>query len=88
MFTVDQLTLEHHFNTISLCCNNHKKPFIILAVDRYRCIMQPDKPHFSGGIALLISLLMTAGSILLCVPLYVSAEVRKKYCTMTIGIWL
>ena len=40
--------------------------------------MQPDKPHFSGGIALLISLLMTAGSILLCVPLYVSAEVRKK----------
>eukprot|EP00093_Oithona_nana_P011447 11447.XXX_332852_333412_1 [CDS] Oithona nana genome sequencing. len=52
---------------------------VAIAVDRYRCIMQPDKPHFSGCLALLISLLMTAVSILLCVPLYVSAEVRKKH---------
>ena len=51
--------------------------------------MQPDKPHFSGGVALLISLLMTFGSILLSVPLYVSAEVRKvKYGIQAPGQFL
>ena len=39
--------------------------------------MQPDKPHFSGGVALLISLIMTLGSILLSLPMYLSAEVSR-----------
>ena len=47
------------------------------AVDRYRCIIQPEKPAFSAGIALLISSIMTWASILLSLPMYLSAEVSK-----------
>ena len=68
---------EHSLQIVIIGTKPYTKSSVFSAVDRYRCIMQPDKPHFSGCLALLISLLMTAVSILLCVPLYVSAEVRN-----------
>ena len=45
------------------------------AVDRYRCIMQPDRPHFSSGAAIVISILMMIASVALCVPKFVTATV-------------
>ena len=48
----------------------------ISAVDRHRCIIQPDKTQFTSGVALLTTLLMVAASILLSLPMYQSAEVR------------
>ncbi len=38
--------------------------------------MQPDRPQFSARAALLISIVMTVGSIFLSLPMYLSAEVR------------
>ena len=45
------------------------------AVDRYRCIMQPDRPHFSSGAAIVISIFMMIASVALCVPKFVTATV-------------
>ena len=50
----------------------------ISAVDRHRCIIQPDKPQFTSGIALLTTLVMVVASILLSLPMYQSAEVSPK----------
>ena len=44
-------------------------------MDRYRCIMQPDRPHFSTRVAVSISLVMTSMAVLLTVPMFVTAEV-------------
>ena len=52
-------------------------PFAFSAVDRHRCIIQPDKPQFTSGVALLTTLLMVTASILLSLPMYQSAEVRN-----------
>ena len=52
------------------------------AVDRYRCIMQPDRPHFSSGAAIVISIFMMIASVALCVPKFVTATVscfESKY---------
>jgi len=47
----------------------------LLAVDRYRCIMQPDRPHFNSIATVSISLVMTILSVLLTIPMFVTAEV-------------
>ena len=52
-----------------------KNPFFISAVDRYRCIMQPERPHFSSSAAMFISFLMMVVSVLLTVPKFVTATV-------------
>ena len=57
-------------------CN--KKCFYFSAVDRFRCIIQPDKPHFSARSALLISFGMVLASILLSLPMYINAKVSFK----------
>ena len=48
---------------------------LISAVDRYRCIMQPERPHFSPRAAMFISFLMMVTSVLLTVPKFVTAQV-------------
>jgi hypothetical protein len=53
-----------------------KNRFLFPAVDRYRCIMQPDRPHFNSFAAVSISLVMTILSVLLTIPMFVTAEVR------------
>ena len=60
-----------------LYLSNFSLLFCVLAVDRHRCIIQPDKPQFTSGVALLTTLLMVAASILLSLPMYQSAEVRN-----------
>lgn len=57
------------------------------AVDRYRCIMQPDRPHFSSGAAIVISILMMIASVVLCVPKFVTATVscfESKYVELDV----
>ena len=57
------------------------------AVDRYRCIMQPDRPHFSSGAAIVISILMMIASVVLCVPKFVTATVscfESKYVDLDV----
>ena len=57
------------------------------AVDRYRCIMQPDRPHFSSGAAIVISILMMVASVVLCVPKFVTATVscfESKYVELDV----
>ena len=40
--------------------------------------MQPEKPHFSAGAAMLISFGMAIASILLSLPMYITAEVSYQ----------
>ena len=57
------------------------------AVDRYRCIMQPDRPHFSSGAAIVISIFMMIASVALCVPKFVTATVscfESKYVELDV----
>ena len=57
------------------------------AVDRYRCIMQPDRPHFSSGAAIVISIFMIIASVALCVPKFVTATVscfESKYVELNV----
>ena len=57
------------------------------AVDRYRCIMQPDRPHFSSGAAIVISIFMMIASVVLCVPKFVTATVscfESKYVELAV----
>ncbi len=58
--------------------------FVLPAVDRYRCIMQPERPHFSSGAAMIISFLMVVVSVLLTVPMFVTATVRTIYYNKTL----
>jgi hypothetical protein len=44
--------------------------------------MQPDRPHFNSIAAVCISLVMTILSVLLTVPMFVTAEVRKQFCNL------
>lgn len=37
--------------------------------------MQPDRPHFSSGAAIVISIFMIIASVALCVPKFVTATV-------------
>ena len=44
--------------------------------------MQPDRPHFSSGAAIVISIFMMIASVALCVPKFVTATVscfESKY---------
>ena len=49
------------------------------AADRYRLIMQPERPQFGPNTALFASFLMFLSAIALSIPMFVSAKVRTKY---------
>ena len=62
--------------------------FFISAVDRYRCIMQPERPHFSSSAAMFISFLMMVVSVLLTVPKFVTATVSFLSYRIVLGSYL
>ena len=49
--------------------------------------MQPDRPHFSSGAAIVISIFMIIASVALCVPKFVTATVscfESKYVELDV----
>ena len=52
------------------------------AADRYRLIMQPERPQFGPNTALFASFLMFLSAIALSVPMFVSAKVGTNCWTL------
>eukprot|EP00095_Tigriopus_kingsejongensis_P003900 maker-scaffold296_size217904-snap-gene-1.18 protein:Tk03900 transcript:maker-scaffold296_size217904-snap-gene-1.18-mRNA-1 annotation:"NPYLR8" len=57
---------------------------VAIAADRYRCIMQPERPQFSANTSIYLSIFMGVFAVILSLPMFLTARV-KPFIVFPVG---